>query len=52
MVGLKVTQPFMLGTIATDGYLKVDNLFDTAYESHLGYPADGIVAIAGLQMKF
>ncbi|EKD35019.1 MAG: hypothetical protein ACD_75C02086G0003 [uncultured bacterium] len=52
VVEIKVTQPFMMGTIATDGYLKVDNLLNTAYESHLGYPADGIVATAGLQMKF
>ena len=52
VVGVKLTQPFMLAGLATDGYLKVDNLFDTAYQSHFGYPADGIVVAAGLQMKF
>jgi vitamin B12 transporter len=51
-VGIKVTQPFMMGGIATDGYLKVDNLFNAAYESHFGYPNDGIIITAGLQMKF
>ncbi|EKD33771.1 MAG: hypothetical protein ACD_75C02600G0004, partial [uncultured bacterium] len=52
VVGAKVTQPFLLAGMATDGYLKVDNLFNTAYESHFGYPADGIVVAAGIQMKF
>ena len=52
VVDIKVTQPFTLGGIATEGYLKANNLFNTAYESHLGYPADGLVVIAGIQMKF
>ena len=52
VVDIKVTQPFTMGGIATDGYLKVNNLFNTSYQSHLGYPADGFVLIAGLQMKF
>lgn len=52
VAGAKVTQPFMVRDIAFDGYLKVDNIFDTAYESHIGYPADGTVVVAGVQMKF
>ncbi len=52
VVGAKLTQPFTLAGMATDGYLKVDNLFDAEYQSHYGYPADGIVVSAGLQMKF
>ena len=52
VVDIKVTQPFTMGGIATDGYLKVNNLFNTSYQSHLGYPADGFGIIAGLQMKF
>jgi vitamin B12 transporter len=52
VVDLKATQPFTMMGIATDGYLKVDNLFNTSYESHLGYPADGFVVTAGIQMKF
>lgn len=52
VAGAKVTQPFMVGEIAADGYLKVDNIFDTSYESHIGYPADGAVVIAGVQLKF
>jgi len=52
VVDIKVTQPFLLGGVAADGYLKVGNLFGTSYETHLGYPADGLVIIAGLQLKF
>ncbi|MFH0782321.1 MAG: TonB-dependent receptor, partial [Pseudomonadota bacterium] len=52
VVGLKLTQPIMLAGIAGDGYLKVDNLFNTEYESHFGYPADGTLISVGLQMKF
>jgi len=52
VVGAKLIQPLTLAGLATDAYLKVDNLFDAAYESHFGYPADGIVVTAGLQMMF
>ncbi len=51
VVGLKLTQPFILAGIACDGYLKVDNLFNSEYESHFGYPADGTLISAGLQVK-
>lgn len=52
LVDLKATQPFKIGKIATEIYLRVDNLFDTAYETHLGHPDDGIRAAAGIQMRF
>jgi len=52
VVDIKVTQPFVMGGIATDGYLKVNNFFNTPYETHISYPADGLVIIAGIQMKF
>jgi len=51
-VDLKATQPFPLHGLAAEGYLKVENLFDAAYETHLGYPADGLLALAGMQVKF
>jgi vitamin B12 transporter len=50
LVDLKITQP--LKTFAADVYLKIDNLLDRSYETHLGYPADGIIITTGLQMKF
>jgi len=52
VVGAKLVQSFTLAGTATDGYLKVDNLFDADYQSHFGYPADGLILAAGLQMKF
>lgn len=52
VVDLKATQPFTLAGLAAEGSLRVNNLFDTSYETHLGYPADGIVVIAGMQLKF
>ncbi len=52
LVDLRATQPFRIGAIASEIYLRVDNLFDTAYESHLGHPDDGLRAVAGLQMRF
>lgn len=51
-VDLKATQPFTLGGAAADWQIKIDNLFDTAFESHLGYPDDGIRVTAGLQVRF
>ncbi|KAF0189368.1 MAG: iron complex outermembrane recepter [Desulfobulbaceae bacterium] len=52
VVDTKLIQPFKLSGMSTDGYLKVDNLFNTAYENHIGYPNDGIVCSAGVQIKF
>jgi vitamin B12 transporter len=52
LVDLKATQPFKVGKISSDVYLKIDNLFDESYENHLGYPDDGIRVTAGLQMRF
>ncbi len=52
LVDLKAVQPFSMGGVSSELYLKIDNLFDTAYEGHLGYPDDGIRAVAGLQMRF
>lgn len=52
LVDLKAIQPFRIGKIASELYVRVDNLFDTAYENHRGYPDDGIRAAAGIQMRF
>jgi len=52
VVGIKLIQPFTLAGMAAEGYLRVENLLDAAYQSHFGYPADGLVAVAGVQMKF
>lgn len=52
VVGIKATQPFSIRGNAVDGYIKVDNLFNTAFQSHFGYPDDGIRFAAGIQMRF
>ncbi|MEN6328252.1 MAG: TonB-dependent receptor, partial [Syntrophomonas sp.] len=49
---VKITQPFIFKGFAADVYAKIDNLFDVAYENHLGYPNEGISVSAGLQVKF
>lgn len=51
-VDLKVTQPFTLNRVSADYYVKIDNLFDAAFESHYGYPDDGIRFVTGLQVRF
>lgn len=49
---IRVTQPVTIKTVKADLYVKVDNLFNSAYQSHLGYPDDGIRALGGVQMRF
>ncbi|MEQ8164157.1 MAG: TonB-dependent receptor, partial [Smithellaceae bacterium] len=51
-VDAKITQPFKFKGFAADVYAKIDNLFDVAYENHLGHPNEGISVSAGLQLKF
>jgi len=52
VVGIKAIQPFKIGGNAADCYVKADNLFNTAFQSHFGYPDDGIRFAAGIQMRF
>lgn len=48
----RMVQPFVLRGLKTDWYLKIDNLFNTPYESHIGYPDEGIRFSTGVQMRF
>ena len=53
VVGIKAIQPFSIkGIAAADGYVKIDNLFNTRFQNHFGYPDDGIRFAAGIQMRF
>ena len=52
VVDIKTTHPFSIAKAASDLYVKIDNLFNTPYETHLGYPNDGIRIVAGLQLRF
>lgn len=49
---IRITQPVTFKGGKADIYVKVDNLFNAAYQSHLGYPDDGIRALGGVQMRF
>jgi iron complex outermembrane receptor protein len=52
VVDIKATHPFSIARVASDLYVRMDNLFNTPYETHLGYPNDGIRFTAGIQMRF
>jgi len=52
VVDVKAIQPFPLKGYTGEWFIKVDNVFNTAYESHLGYPDDGIRFSTGIQMRF
>ena len=49
---LKVAQPFTLKSVSAEGFLTVENLFDAEYETHFGYPDDGIRFVSGLNLAF
>ena len=52
VVGIKAIQPFKIGGNAADCYVKADNLFNTPFQNHFGYPDDGIRFAVGIQMRF
>jgi vitamin B12 transporter len=49
---IKVTQPFTLRTVAVEWFVTVQNLFDSDYQIHYGYPDDGLRVLTGLNMTF
>lgn len=51
-VDIKATQPISIKKIIADWFIKADNLFNASYQTHYGYPDDGIRFITGLQMRF
>jgi iron complex outermembrane receptor protein len=51
-VDAKVIQPFSVKGIAAEGFIRVDNLFDTDFEVHYGYPDDGIRFVTGINLSF
>ena len=51
-VDIKITQPLIIASRSSEMYVDIKNLFDTDFESHYGYPDDGIRFIAGVNMKF
>jgi iron complex outermembrane receptor protein len=51
-VDLKLIHPVKLKSIHTEIFLLFENLLDEAYETHYGYPVDGLCATLGLTMEF
>jgi len=49
---IKMTQPFTLLKMASEWYLQVDNLWDTGFEIHHGYPDDGVRFAGGINLMF
>jgi iron complex outermembrane receptor protein len=52
VVDLKAIQPFSVKGVEAEGFLHIENLFNTEFEIHHGYPDDGIRFIIGLNIKF
>jgi iron complex outermembrane receptor protein len=48
----KLTQPFKLSRMNAEWFVNVENLFDTGYSIHYGYPDEGIRFLTGLNLKF
>lgn len=48
----KLTQPFKLSRMNAEWFVNVENLFDTGYSIHYGYPDEGIRFLSGLNLKF
>lgn len=48
----KLIQPFTLLKIAAEGFIQVDNLWNTAFEVHHGYPDDGFRVSVGMNLTF
>ncbi len=49
---IKMTQPFTLLKMASEWYVQVDNLWNTGFEIHHGYPDDGVRFSSGINLMF
>lgn len=52
VVDVKTIQPFFVMGCASEWFVKVDNIFNRIYESHYGYPDEGIRFATGIQVRF
>lgn len=51
-IDFKAGQPFSLAGFKAEAYTTINNLTDTDYAVHYGYPDDGLRALLGLTIKF
>jgi iron complex outermembrane receptor protein len=49
---IKMTQPFTLLKMASEWYVQIDNLWNTGFEIHYGYPDDGVRFSSGINLMF
>lgn len=48
----RIVQPFSIKKYAGEWFLKFDNVFNTIYQSHYGYPDEGLRFETGVQARF
>ncbi len=48
----KAIQPFTIKSMAAEFFISLENLFDTDFEIHYGYPDDGFRFVSGLNLTF
>jgi len=51
-VDVKAIQPFKIKAMAAEWFVTVNNLFDTDFQVHFGYPDDGLRFISGINLTF
>ncbi len=52
VVNLKMIHPVTIGTWQSELFVHIDNLLDTDFETHAGYPDDGFRFLAGMNINF
>ncbi len=52
VVNMKVIHPITVKSWPSEVFVHIDNLFDTDFESHAGYPDDGFRFLAGVNINF
>lgn len=51
-VDLKISRPLKLGNRLAELFVSIKNLLDNDFESHYGYPDDGLRGLVGVNMTF
>lgn len=52
VVDLKIMQPFQNKGEHGEWFVKIDNLFNRSFQSHFGYPDDGLRFVTGINWRF
>ena len=52
VVDLKAIQPFSVKGYAGEWFIKADNVCNTAFQTHYGYPDEGVRFVIGAQTRF